>query len=115
MRRKTLIHLLLVLLVIVKLAGSAHLAPSFGMGKNRDTQSENQAVIVLRSQSLAPQGQGPDSRSLRLNDLFYETAEGRVHLPAQVTAKAGRAGELDGQARMADGRLVRGSVRPAGK
>src|SRR4051812_19366013 len=105
MRRIFLIHLLFALLTLKTFAVSAQSQPPGG-GQNASAQSENQAVILLRSKSLRPAGPGAKSRSLKLDGLFYETAEGRVMLPAQVTAGAKRDGQLDGQAKMADGRVV---------
>jgi alpha-glucosidase (family GH31 glycosyl hydrolase) len=78
---------------------------------------EGQAALVLHSRSLIPQGQGPESRSLRLDGLFYETASGGTALPAQVVVdsreSAGKPSE--GQARMADGRVVMVSAKPEGR
>ncbi len=106
MRRIVAIHLLLVLFVSVLLVSR----PQF---KASAQSRESQAVLVLRSNSLAPQGQGPESRSLKLDGLFYETAQGRTMLPAELTAKA-RNNRLEGQTKMADGRMVSVSLKPEG-
>jgi alpha-D-xyloside xylohydrolase len=58
------------------------------------------AALVLRTNGLRPAGQ------LKLDGLFYETASGRVTLPASITAS--------GEARMPDGRLIRLRVSPQG-
>jgi len=78
--------------------------------------SQATATVVLRAGSLKPRGQGPDSRSLKLDGLFYETAAGRTPLPAELTAAPGSTGNqrLKGQARMSDGRTVMLSVVPEG-
>ena len=111
MRRKiALTHLSLVLFGLAFLADASQDKPASAAG-------EGQALLVLNSQSLAPGGPGPQSRALTLDGFFLETAKGRIALPAQLTAKPARnqAGRLEGQARMADGRLVRLSVKPEGR
>src|SRR5437868_2058391 len=114
MRKLFVIHLLFALLMLKTFAVSAQSQPP-GTCKNASAQGEHQALIVLRSKSLRLAGPGAESRSLKLDGLFYETAEGRVMLPAQVTAGATRDGQLDGRAKMADGRVVRVFVKPDGK
>ncbi len=76
-----------------------------------------QAVLELRSKNLMPLGEGPESRSLKIDGLFFETAGARTALPAQLTAgqRNGRNPQAANEARMADGRVVRLSVRPEGK
>ena len=75
-----------------------------------------QAILELRSQSLTPLAQGPENRSLQMDGLFFETAGGRVALPAQLTARqrSSRNNQAAEEIRMADGRVVRLSVLPEG-
>lgn len=114
MRRMFGVHLLLVLLAPTVLVVSAQSQPS-GKGRSASARSGNQAVIVLPSKSLRPEGQGAESRALKLDGLFYETASGRTVLPAEATAKAKKNGQLESQTKMADGRVVHVSVKPDGK
>jgi len=69
------------LLVPVMLAGCSLGKPSFEKG-------DGQAGLVLPSKGQAPQGQGQEGRSLRLDGLFYETAQGRTTLPAQFDGRS---------------------------
>jgi alpha-D-xyloside xylohydrolase len=64
------------------------------------------ATFVLRASGLKPSG------DLRLDGLFYETATGRVALPATLTAGRGPIGGegWTGEVRMPDGRLIRARV-----
>ena len=64
------------------------------------------ATLVLRANGLKP------SSDLRLDGLFYETATGRVALPATLTAGLGSIGGAGwtGEAHMPDGRLIRARV-----
>jgi len=77
-------------------------------------QSVSQTVLILRSKSLTPLGPGPDSRSLKLDGLFYETVHGRTSLPAQLTAKQ-KNNELENEVTMTDGRVVKLSLKPDGR
>src|ERR1700674_525669 len=82
------------------------------------TQSLGQqsgAVLVLQSNSLKPTQTG--AHSLRLDGLFYETANGRSLLPATLTSprQGIRAKAWTSQATMADGRVVSVSVQPQGE
>ncbi|HLQ78565.1 MAG TPA: TIM-barrel domain-containing protein, partial [Terriglobia bacterium] len=43
------------------------------------------AALTLQSRNLAPHGSGADSRSLKLDGLYYETSRGRTRLPAFTT------------------------------
>lgn len=72
------------------------------------------ATLVLTSPRLPPRGSGPDSRSLALGGLFYETAEGRTMLPASLVGN-GRAisGRWSAQANVG-GRTVHLAVNPQG-
>src|SRR6266404_6634073 len=64
------------------------------------------ATLVFRANSLKPSGE------LRVDGLFYETASGRVTLPAALTAgvRTIGGGRWSGEVRMADGRLIRAAV-----
>lgn len=112
MRRKLLIHLLFALLTLSAFAVNAQ---SSRKSKGARVNNENQAAIVLRSKSLRPEGSGADARSLKLDGLFYETAQGRVMLPTEATAGAKMDGRLETQTQMADGRVVTVTVKPDGK
>ena len=109
MKRHAWIPRLIVLSVMLPPACFSLTAASSG-------QRENQASLVLRSDNLAARGQSADARSLLLDGLFYETAAGRVVLPAGLTAKSQsiRDRQWQSQARMADGRTVTASARPEG-
>jgi alpha-D-xyloside xylohydrolase len=115
MRRIFVIQLLLMLLAPVMLADSVQSKPLLDKDKSAAVQSEQQAVIILRSKSLLPEGQGAESRVLKLDGLFYETARGRTVLPAQATAAMKKEGQLESQTKMADGRVVNILVKPDGK
>ena len=62
------------------------------------------AALVLRSNNFRPAG------VLTLDGLFYETASGRVSLPAALTRTFDSSRRWSGEARMSDGRLVRLTV-----
>ncbi len=71
----------------------------------------DEATLVLESDSLA------GTSKLKLNGLFYETANGRTVLPAQLTKEASaiKNKQWSGKMRMPDGRTVSLSVLPQGK
>ncbi len=75
------------------------------------------AVLVLRSSSLAPTEKGNKRHLLRLDRLFYETASGRVLLPAELTAKAEPIIDKhwSSKSKMDDGRVITVSVKPEGE
>jgi alpha-glucosidase (family GH31 glycosyl hydrolase) len=79
--------------------------------------SGDQAGVILPAASLRPHGQGPQSRALKLDGLFFETAGGQTRLPAQLTAQSqgDRTGRVEGHVTMADGRVVTLSVVPDGR
>jgi alpha-D-xyloside xylohydrolase len=96
-----------VLLAVAMAAGAVQMS--------KPPQSDaDQASLVLYSGSLMPQGQGTQDRSLKLDGLFFDTAAGRTFLPAELTGKVQNR-QLDHQVKMADGRVVRISLVPAGK
>ncbi len=103
---------LVTLLTLVVLAPAA--LGDTGALVSHAVQNENQAVLILRSKSLTPLGLGPDSRWLKLDGLFYETARGRNSLPAQLTAKQ-KNNELESEVTMTDGRVVRLSLKAGGR
>jgi alpha-glucosidase (family GH31 glycosyl hydrolase) len=94
MKRNNPVYLLLVLFVTIAFTG-----------ESRAIQSDNQAVLTLRSKSS----------SLKLDGLFYETTKGRTYLPATLTEKAGKNNQLENQIKMDDGRVVKISLRPQGQ
>src|SRR4030095_12455042 len=64
------------------------------------------AGLVLRSNNLKP------SVVMTLDGFFYETASGRVSLPAELTRTFSSTGRWSGEQRMPDGKLVRLTVSP---
>lgn len=107
MKRRATVQLLFVLLVAVVLAGYTWIKAS---ARSR----QNQSVLILRSNNLTPHEQSPESHALKLDGLFYETAQGRMMLPEEPIARA-KNNRLEEQATMPDGRVVRISVKPEGK
>ncbi len=90
--------------------------------RNRPAQapagnSADQAVLILHSNVLAPESSGGENRWLKLDNMFYETAKGRMDLPAELTAKSRdvRGKPWAAQAKTADGRIVSISAKPEGK
>lgn len=83
------------------------LFPPFGVVA---AASEKEAVLLLRSRPAAAA-----ELALRLDELFFETAGGRVALPAQLGLRGESGGrERTAEAALRDGRLVRASLRPVG-
>ena len=80
-------------------------------GRAQPPKNGDEATLVLESDSLA------GTSNLKLNGLFYETANGRTVLPAQLTKEASAINnkQWSGQMRMPDGRTVSLSVLPQGK
>lgn len=80
----------------VRMTGSAPLQGSAGSGS------------VLQSDYLMPGPGGPEVRSLRIDEIFYETEAGQVALSAASTeGKSALSGESwEGQLKMNDGRTV---------
>ena len=70
--RKSCFYYLLTILSVVFI-GSAALCVA---------QTQEQAAVTLRSKHLAAAGNGALSGSLRLDGIFFETAQGRTFLPA---------------------------------
>src|SRR5260370_1793710 len=83
---------------------------SLAAGEAQALRSGDRATLVLECNHLA------GSKNLRLDGWFYETANGRTMLPAQLTreAKAIKDKPWSGQIRMPDERLVSVSVTPQG-
>ncbi len=71
------------------------------------TQTESEKAGLVLPQG---QGQGIDKRVLRLDSFFYETAQGRTVLPAQLAGEG-----LENQIKTADGRTVTLSVKRDGR
>ena len=107
MRKKIHIFLLLVLFVPVLLTDCTSLKPSF---KTHD----DQLALMLPSDELSPLDSAPGS--LKLDGIFFETAEGKTLLPSQLTVKATGMlhSSLQGRAELPDGREVTVSVKPQG-
>src|SRR5882672_9874200 len=101
---------LVMLLTLVVLAPAA--LGEAGALVSRTVQDENQAVLILRSNSLAARGVG--GHSLKLDGLFYETLQGRTPLPAKLTANQ-KNNELGSEVKMADGRVVSLTLKHEGK
>jgi alpha-glucosidase (family GH31 glycosyl hydrolase) len=79
---------------------------------NSQVESNRSATLVLRSPVLA--GSGPAERTLKIDDLFFETAKGRVTLPAHFTGDVAR-NPWSSQWKMDDGRVVDIKVTPRGQ
>ncbi len=84
----------------------------------RAPQQPSGARVSLASPDLHSIGAGPAARTLIVDGLFYETAAGRVSLPASLTAAVGavaRGGAAyTSQTTEPDGRTVTLSVTPQG-
>ena len=83
----------------------------------RQTTAGGSATLLLPSPALRPAGAAADARSLVVDGLFYETAQGRVALGAALTETARDLGRRrwTNSARMPDGRLVTATVVPQGR
>lgn len=75
-------------------------------------ESNRSATLILRSPVLA--GSGPAARALKIDDLFFETAKGRVTLPPHFTGDVSR-NPWSSQWKMDDGRVVDIKVTPRGR
>ena len=84
---------------------------SVGYGQAEST-SQRSATLILRSPALAT-ASGSAGRALRIDDLFYETAKGRVTLPTHFTGDVAR-NPWSAQWKMGDGRMVDIRVMPRG-
>jgi alpha-D-xyloside xylohydrolase len=87
------------------------------------------SASLLAEPGSSPAGAGfeiplPQTRSanpsssvtpLRLGSLFYESAQGRVALPSELTTNAQSGAKFDGHVTMPDGRVITLSVEPQGK
>ncbi|HEX5221903.1 MAG TPA: TIM-barrel domain-containing protein [Verrucomicrobiae bacterium] len=74
------------------------------------------ATLSLKSKELSTKANGHGA--LKLDGIFYQTENGRVDLPSQLTATSGEATtekNYSVQTRMPDGRDVKISVTPEGK
>jgi len=87
-----------------------------GMGASglvSQTGNSGSALLMMESRNLAPHGDGASSRILTLDGLFYQTAQGRINIPAlpgQTRRISNRPWTT--QATMPDGRTVTVSVSP---
>jgi alpha-D-xyloside xylohydrolase len=94
----------------------------FGSGGAKENttapaQTRAQASLTLHSYNLAPDPARENGRSLKLDGLFYETAEGRILLPEELTNTHAVIGARPGKAqlKMNDGRTVTIEITPQGK
>ena len=103
MRRKEHIFLPLALLVSVVLAGCTSLKPTLESDNDR-------LALILPSKEL------PEPGSLKLDDLFFETAGGKTILPSQLDVKIKRMSKtpFQGTTELEDGRKVTVSIKPEG-
>jgi len=89
-----------------------------GSGENRSFTSVYAAKggIFIRSGALKPGPEGDTDRILRMDEIFYETSEGRTSLPAEITEGEKRVpGEpLNIRATTAEGRRLTVDVIPQG-
>lgn len=103
MNRRTALSLALALLT----------ALPFGCALNRTALSKagDHAALTLHSRPVTA-----GARTIRLEGLFYETASGRVWLPASIKAepRAPYMDDLEAEAKTSDGRTVKLSVTPSG-
>jgi alpha-glucosidase (family GH31 glycosyl hydrolase) len=99
-----------VLVLVVFGAGSAE------EWKTAPIQDLAQASLILQSGLLAADPPGSDNRSLKLDGIFYETAQGRIMLPAKFIEGKGSvaASRWEAQSKMADGRIVTVTATPEG-
>ncbi len=80
-------------------------------------------IILTFSASLFAQPQSraalqitlPKDGQLQLTGLFYETAQGKVFLPAELTRKSQAHADVQSQAKMPDGRMIKLSLRKQGE
>ncbi len=93
---------------IIALAFAMPVSGGAEMHPSAPAQNRNQAAVVLKSDVLAPDPTAADKNSLRLDGFFYETQEGRVALPAEITEGYGQAPgkSWEAQSKMTDGRMV---------
>src|SRR6266702_3454829 len=90
-KRMTRTSLWLLLFLVVSVLGLAQTTSPV-------TMEDGQAALSL------PQSTSGKNRTVRLDQFFYETAQGRTMLPAQLTAKAQnlKSGAAETQAKMPD-------------
>src|SRR5882672_9845191 len=98
-RDKAFIYALAVPVMLAMLAGCSSVKLLFEKG-------ESQATLVLRSQVK--------NNPLKLDGLFFETAQGRIELPAGLTGQT-QSDRAEAHVTMTDGRVVTVSVRQEGK
>ncbi len=91
----------------------------FGIGATDENGASNpgenaEAGLTLRSDLPASGSGGATDRSLRIEDIFYETEKGRVVLPADFTGGQSSISEQPWEARShtVDGRMVTITVTP---
>jgi len=109
MRRKLPTKVLLLFLVAATLV-----AQSRGNLPAANAQVNTEATLILRSNQLAPMGDGAESRSLKISGLFFETAAGRTMLSEEITARQ-RNNRLEGEVTLPGGRVVKLTLEPEGE
>ena len=94
----------------------------FGAGgsqENKSAQAQNRAhaSLLLQSKAVSPGSTDTPSRPLRLDEIYYETAERRMYLQAEFTDRKGSSFDRrrEAQSKMSDGRTVTIAVTPQGK
>jgi alpha-glucosidase (family GH31 glycosyl hydrolase) len=105
MRRKVWIGSLLFLLVTLG-------RPALAQSNPQQGKATPPAELLLRSRNLSPSGTGGDAHALIIDGLFYETAQGRVNLPAELTRAVREKSRFEKQIKMADGRVTKISLVP---
>jgi alpha-glucosidase (family GH31 glycosyl hydrolase) len=102
MKSKYRIFILLVVLITIIPAGCSSIKPSFGT-------KDKSPVLILPSDDLTK------TEVLKLDGMFFETAEGRMMLPSQLVIKSKMIdSSIEAFAEMSDGRKVVVSIRPQG-
>ena len=99
MTRKFVILILAICFAFIVFAGKSKVGAQGGA---------ESASLTLNSKVLK------GNKPLQLDGLYYETAKGRVQLPKELTAKPLTAANSEASAKMADGRVVKISLKPAG-
>jgi len=102
-------RMLTVLILFLSLGGTA-----LSQSDSQAGDASAGAVVSLPSKNLSPLGVGRDARALTLDGLSYETAQGRVKLPAELTRAAKGKSRFENRAKMADGREVTFTLLPQG-
>src|SRR5215471_5010404 len=73
------------------------------------------ADLVLYSRSLAPHGEGQESRTLKLDGLFFQTAQGVTQLPSELYATIRNQTQIERRVTVSDGHTVTLRITREGK